>query len=149
VPGAIEHGVHQHGGDLATLSRQSRELVAGNGEDFDWFEDDDISGRSDEPGIRQHTGNIACMPLKEFGRSGATIDEHSEPAGEDNVETLNLAALSAYDFAGTQLADGPVGGQPLQLGAGRGAEASMFGQPIDEILCDHRRVTSADGQIMP
>ena len=62
-----------------------------------------------------------------------------QPAGENDVETLDLAALPAQQLAGTQLPDGTVGDQPFQLGAGRGAEGFMFRQPIDEILCYHRR----------
>jgi hypothetical protein len=79
------------------------------------------------------------MPLEEFAGPGATVDEQSQPAGKDDVETFDLAALRAYNFAGTQLPDGPVGRQPLQLGTWRGAEGFMFRQPIDEILSDHRR----------
>src|SRR5438270_9536807 len=100
----------QHGGDFAALSRQVWELVAGNGENFDRFEGDYISWRSDEPRIRQHAGDLTCMPLEEFCRPGTTIDKQSQPAGENDVKTLDLAALPAQQLAGTQLPDGTVGG---------------------------------------
>ena len=89
----------EHGGDFAAFPCQGRELVAGNGEDFDGFEGDHVSRGSDEPRIGQHAGNLACMPFEEFAGAGTAIDEQSESPREDDIEVLDLATLSAHQLA--------------------------------------------------
>jgi hypothetical protein len=88
------------------------------------------------------------MPFEEFAGAGTAIDEQGESPGEDDIEALDLETLSADQLARIYLQDGPVSHEPLQLGAGGGAEGFMFCQPINEILRYHRVISPIRARIM-
>ena len=79
------------------------------------------------------------MPLKGFVRPGAAIDEHDHSSGKNDVKALHWVILGTQHVARIQPERGFVGYQPLELRPGRCSEGSMFSQPIDQVLCYHRR----------